>query len=161
MIRNNGGIFLIIVIIVGIALLLGGIKLQENIDEFMKTAVETIGTVAYVEEEIVKEKDVSTGEISYETEYHVTIKYTDNDGNEYRKIIETSNNSYYKGDEISIFYEPENPRNAKTQGDTKAGKIMSIFGAGFLIVCAVIIISDIKQKRRDSGDNIQTIDFQG
>lgn len=157
--RNSGRIFLIIFIIVGIALFFGGIKLQENIDNFMETAIETVGTVIDVDEEIIRERDTSTGDVTYKTEYNVHVKYKDNNGNEYSKIIETSSNSYYEGDEISLFYNPENPRDSKTQGDTNTGKIMSIFGVGFLIVCVVIIVSDIKQKRRDSQNNIQTTNF--
>ena len=157
--KNSGSILVIIVIIIGVALLLGGVKLQENIDEFMEKAVETVGVVKYVEKEIVKDKDVSTGEIKYETKYHVHITYTDKEGNEYPKIIETSSSSYYKGDEVTVYYDPKEPSYSKTKSDAKSGKIMSIFGVGVLIVSAVIIISDIKQKRRDGGNNIQTTDF--
>ena len=150
---NGAKIFLIIFIMAGIGLFLGGIKLQKNIDVFMESAIETVGTVVDVEEEIVREKDVSTGEITYETNYHVRVKYKDNEGKEYTKIIETSSNSYYEGDKISLFYDPENPRNSKTQTETNGGKIMSIFGIGFLIVVGVIIVSDIMQKRRNGLNN--------
>ncbi len=99
-----------------------------NIIQSYQEITATVTMVKEAERELVDNNEI-------EIIYSVKIKYTVND-KDYNKVIETKQ-AYTKGDKLTIYYNPENPREITEEKGSMLHIIVIAIGA-FIIICGLL-----------------------
>lgn len=146
---RHSNIVKITLVIFVIIFILGVIKVENDNQIFMEKSVETIGEVIEIEEtrQVVSGGTRQSREISV---FLLHVSYIANDGIEYNNIIYTRENLYKKGDEIIIFYNPENPEESKIESRHKSGMAAIVYSILFLGLCICFLWGKSKRKNIDS-----------
>ena len=130
-------IFPIFLLIVGIGLILLGIKQRQSNLKFIETATEGEAIITKIDEEYQ-----SSTESYFHTAY---VEY--NVGNQmYSKKLPEYNSMMYVGKKVRIYYNPDNPSEFRTPKYSYYIEI--IVGAIFTFLAIAVIISIILGKQR-------------
>lgn len=127
---------LVLLIVAAIFLLIGinffsiGTAIQVKNWNFKKTAVQTEGTIT----DIIRYRSNSDDSYSHEVYVSFTVR-----GVEFEGRINEWNSGMYKGQPITIYYDPDNPWNFQTDTSTALWILIAI-GFVFLVVAIVAII---------------------
>jgi len=145
--------------IIGLGLLVGSFFLYQNTSEFLEKAVKAEGVVI----DLVRKRS------SDSTTYAPTIRFTTNNGTMIEFTSSTSSNppSYSRGEQVAVFYLPEQPDEAKINGFFSlwgAAVIVAGIGTVFFLVGFGMIFYGIRKQRKKEhllqrGTRINT-DFQ-
>lgn len=134
-IMKSGIIVDIVFLIMGFAIMMGGIVwIIDNII-FFNSAVEINATISDI---ITIDEDNETAFVTYEF-----------DGTLYKDIsLHYSSSSMYVGDRIKIYCNPKNPKDIKSMGgDVLVSIILVIMGIGFICLSGVSMHEKLKPWR--------------
>ena len=130
--RSTNTIFfavLALFILVSIGVIAGGIALIVKDKNFKKTAKETMAVVT----EIYTYRDSDSN-----TNYRIYVKFSV-DGEEYEGQLSSGGSGRTKGQEVKIYYNPDDPQDFNEGSDSIAGFILIPFGTIFLIFSLVFL----------------------
>ena len=120
--------------LIGLAVIILGINIIISNNKFMKTAKATEGIISDVE--IYRDSDGDRHSTVY-------VQYEVN-GKDYEYASSFSSSSMREGDDIKVYYNPENPSDFKLEGETIFNTVFPIaFGSVFFIVGMGMIIPPI------------------
>ncbi|MBQ8904281.1 MAG: DUF3592 domain-containing protein [Oscillospiraceae bacterium] len=108
---------------------------------FRKDAGQVTGVISHIE----SYRDTSLSDSS--TKVHdVYVTYTVN-GQEYERMLGYYDSSMYAGQEIEIFYNPENPEEIKGK-EGAINIVLPLFGLAFLAIGLAFVFSDRQKKKK-------------
>lgn len=142
--KINWGLFLfgLIFFVVGVSVAFGGIMVKRSNDEFMKTAKTTEGIISDIE----TYREWDSDDDRYETKHRAYVTYEVN-GQTFSHIkLSYYSSNMYEGKEITLYYDPVNPRKIKVDGEmTVSFIIMLILGGVFAIVGFIVMFASIRR----------------
>lgn len=120
---------------IGILLVVFAVLLHISNSKFMETAIETTAEITNIH-------------VSYDSDddahYTVDIKFNAN-GKEYSGILNSYDSSMYKGENITIYYNPDNPNNFK-YNTSFVYVILLIMGAVFFGAGLIVFYWQLKSR---------------
>ncbi len=136
-----------IFIIVGSGMLTWTFFIYNDTRKFLKTSVETQGTVIKLSE------SVSNSSSDNSIMYRPVVQFTDNEGNLIEFSSSTSSNtpSYSIGEKVEVLYNQESPGDAKIKGFFSIwGKttILGTLGVVFFTIGGAVFLFNMKKKNK-------------
>jgi hypothetical protein len=131
-----------IFILVGLGMLVGSFFIYRHTSSFLKVAKKSQGVVI----KLVPKRG-SKGS----TTYSPMIKFKTQKGDEFSFVGNTSSNppSYHRGDKVDIFYNPQNPKNAKISSFVSLWLLpLILFGMGSVFTLIGIFGRFVSSRRR-------------
>jgi hypothetical protein len=144
--HKRNGIFLTIA---GIAALALGIWDYQDTKSFLATAKTTTGKVTEVKQRVKTDHKAEDYDERRKITYDATINYVVNN-KKYDLESESSNNTFSVGETVTVYYDPENPDEAKVDeggGVDSRGKWIMLFGLIALIGGIVYFVMAKKAKK--------------
>ncbi|MDR1695551.1 MAG: DUF3592 domain-containing protein [Endomicrobium sp.] len=122
----------------GLLIMLFGFGLVRNNYEFFRTSLKAAGTITDITIERRGHDDKS---------YRVVAAYNV-DGQDYKSIVKFYHSGMRVGDDITMYYNPYNPADARTMsGDIIGSGLVSLFGLIFSLVGFVPLVRNIRRRR--------------
>ncbi len=132
----------VLFVLIGIAMLIGGVRMILRNYSFLKTAKEAQGIVTGFDVNVSTKKDPKTYRTSSSTAYYPKIKFTDIKGRQIEFVSRygSSDPGIVEGDSVSVLYDPEHPNDAKwnTKMAIWFGPIM-LTGLGLILMIVGLI----------------------
>lgn len=135
--KNMNFIAVIILVLMGALFIMIGVSTVRSDKEFFKTAVPAMGTISDIQTK-------SRG--SNEKEHIVSVSY-EVDGQSYSGELTYYHSGMAVGQNIEIWYQPDNPSVMQTKTGSTAGKMLTIGGGiVFLLLGGWVFVRKVKSK---------------
>ncbi len=123
---------MILFLIIGIAMLIGGVYVQKKNSEFIKNSLVAEATIT----------NIRTYGSRDSVEHVVDVEFVV-DGEHYTGELNEYSSSMYVGKKVKIYYDPACPGNFRGKSIAYGGYILIIMGAFFVLSILVPLISTI------------------
>lgn len=127
-------LLMIVFLIAGIGMIVGGIYIQNENNKFMKTAKETTATITRI--------DVSY-DFNEDSNHDVYVEYAVK-GKRYTGRLNEYNSGMYEGKNITIYYNPDNPKDFRGTSSNLLSYIIMGIGAVFTIISSMFIVKKVR-----------------
>lgn len=123
----------VVCLIMGLLVMGIGVFLGISEKKFQEKALTTTAVIADIDIHTTRKKGKT------KKDYDVYVEYTV-DGRQYRSELNVHKSSMREGDKIEVFYDPDNPKDARVKSDginiifAVAGAFMSIVGIRNIVV---------------------------
>lgn len=138
--RGNKAVKIVmsIFLIVGIIFVALGFFIWNDTKNFMKNAIKTEATITRINERYHGDGD---------SDYDVYVSYFV-DGNSYNEELNTYNSSMREGKKITIYYNPDNPKEIMSSDSSIIVIIFLIIGGVFVLIPLIWFIINLKNKKK-------------
>lgn len=138
--RGNKAVKIVmsVFLIVGIIFVALGLFIWNDTKNFMKNAIKTEATIERINERYHGDGD---------SDYDVYVSYFV-DGESYTEELNTYNSSMREGKKITIYYNPDNPKEIISSDSSIIVIIFLIIGGVFVLIPLIWFIINLKNKKK-------------
>lgn len=132
--KKTEWLLMIVFLIAGIGMIVGGVYIQNENNKFMKNAKKTTATITRIDVSYDSDGD---------SDHDVYVEYAVK-GERYTGRLNEYNSGMYEGKDITIYYNPENPRDFRGTSSSISSYIIMGIGAVFTIISSVFIVKKVR-----------------